>query len=404
MKFINSYSKKFVSDKNYDDMIHVSEEIHRKILNKSCLGNDMMGWFDINNDTKLIKEHSERISSSSDVVFVIGIGGSYLGARASIEFLNSKYKDKVYFLGFMLDPEYINNVFNKCEDKDIHVIVISKSGNTIEIKATLQIVIEYMKKKYKNNLKDKFTAITGNSGFLNSFAKENNWEILNIPKNIGGRYSVLTNVGLLPISIAGGDIDKILRGALKFREEFLNFDIKFYEYAILRNLFYKSNLYIELFCSFSSRMTYFIEWIKQLFGESEGKEDKGIFPSSLMFSTDLHSLGQFIQEGNKIIFETIFTCKKNQCDVSLDNKTEPILNFNSFNDINEKILQSVVIAHNEGNTPVNLLEIDEYSEEELGSLIFYFEVSCWISSLFLDVNPSNQPGVQKYKENLSKMN
>ena len=404
MKFIHSYSKRFVSDKNYDDMIHKSEKIHEKILSKSCLGCDMMGWFDINDDTKLIKEHSERISSSSDVIFVIGIGGSYLGARASIEFLNSKYKDKLYFLGFMLDPEYLNNIFHKCEDKNIHVIVISKSGNTIEIKATLQIVIEYMKKKYKNNLSDKFTVITGFSGFLNSFAKENNWKILHIPENVGGRYSVLTNVGLLPISIAGGNIDKLLRGALNFKEKFLNFDIKFYEYAILRNLFYKSNLYIELFCSFSSRMTYFIEWIKQLFGESEGKENKGIFPSSLTFSTDLHSLGQFIQEGNKILFETIFKCKDNQGDINLDNKSEPILKFNSLNDINEKILKSIIIAHNEGNTPVNLIEFDKYSEEELGALIFFFETSCWISSLFLNVNPSNQPGVQKYKENLSKIN
>ena len=399
MKFINLYSKKFISDEKYNKMHCESKKIHKSILNKSCLGNDMMGWFDINNDLNLIKEHTERILSSSDIVFVIGIGGSYLGARASIEFLNSIHKNKLYFLGFILDAEYLINIFKKFENKNIHVIVISKSGNTIEIKATLQIVIKYMK-KYTPNLKDKFTAITGSSGFLNKFAKENNWNILNIPDDVGGRYSVLTNVGLLPMSLAGINIEKVLEGALELKEDFLNFKSECCNYAIIRNLFYKSNLYVELFCSFSMRMTYFIEWIKQLFGESEGKENKGIFPSSSVFSTDLHSLGQFIQEGNKILFETIFTCKNNDYDIELENGSEPILKFSSINNINEKILSSIVKAHNEDDIPVNLIEFDRYSEKELGNMIFFFELSCWISSLFLNVNPSNQPGVQKYKENL----
>ena len=404
MKFIDLYSKRFISDDKYSEMTYQCEKIHESILNRSCLGNDMMGWFDINSDVHLIEEHTERILSSSDVVFVIGIGGSYLGARASIEFLNSINKNKIYFLGFILDAEYLKNTFEKLENKNIHVIVISKSGNTIEIKATLQIVIEYMRKKYKSNLKDKFTAVTGSSGFLNKFAKENNWNILSIPENVGGRYSVLTNVGLLPISLSGGNIKEILDGALELKNKFLNYESACYDYAIMRNLFYQSNLYVELFCSFSMRMTYFIEWIKQLFGESEGKANKGIFPSSCMFSTDLHSLGQFIQGGNKILFETIFTCKNNSYDINLENKGEPILKFNSINDINKKILNSIVKAHNDDNIPVNLIEFDKYSEKELGNLIFFFELSCWISSLFFNVNPSNQPGVQKYKENLLNLN
>lgn len=401
MKFLDTYVKKFISDEKYNDVFLKANKIQNDTLNKTCLGKDMMGWFDLETNIEQLKEHAKKINDSSDVVLVIGIGGSYLGALASIKFLRPSNEKKVFFLGFSLDPEYFENIFEVCNNKNVHVIVISKSGNTIEIKATLQIVLDYMKKKYGLHLKDKFTIVSGYSGFLRSFAKENEWKIFDIPENVGGRYSVLTNVGLLPIIVSGADASEIIEGALYSKKQFENIKSDSYRYAILRNILFELNFNVELFCSFSHRLGAFVEWIKQLFAESEGKNGKGIFPSSSLFSTDLHSIGQFVQEGNKILFETILVCKNNKKDIILKNKNEPILKFDSLNEINNKILNAVSRAHNEGGVPVNIIEFDEYSEFELGNLLFFFETSCWISSNLFGVDPSNQPGVQKYKSILN---
>ncbi len=399
MRFIDTYVKKFISEKEYENMLVKAEEVHKKISNRTCLGNNMMKWFDLDSELKELKEHAEKINSSSDVVLVIGIGGSYLGAFSAIKFLRRVNESKVVFTGFCLDPEYLRDVLNSCEGKKVHVIVISKSGNTIEMRATLQIILSYMRRRYGSDLKDKFTAVTGLSGFLRSFAKENEWKIFDISEEFCGRYSVLSNVGLLPILISGADAEKMFEGARYAKEKFNNVENDCYRYTIIRSILSsKLNLSVELFGMFSLRLDSFAEWLKQLFAESEGKERRGIFPSSSLFSTDLHSIGQFVQEGKRILFETILLCKNNDIDIQLKNDIEPKLNFDSLNSMNKKVMEAILFAHNGGDVPINVIEFEEYSEFELGCLFFFFELSCWISCNLMNIDPSTQPGVQKYKE------
>ncbi len=401
MKFIDNYVQKFVQEdyKNFESEIF---RIDKLLKNKTCVGNNMLGWQDLNVNFKKIKNVAENINSNSDCILIIGIGGSYLGAKMAIDFLNPVNKNKIYFIGHNLDSEHLNNILNKIQDRKIHAIIISKSGNTIEIKATLDIIFNFIRKKNKQNLHKCFTVVTGKNGFLRNFAEINNWQILDIPDNIGGRFSVLTNVGLLPIAISGADIEKIISGAKEIKkniENSSNSNYNYcYKYAIIRNALYKKKFMIELFSSFSSRMISFIEWLKQLFGESEGKDNKGLFPTSVFFSTDLHSLGQFIQEGSKILFETIFFVKNLKLDLKLSDKFENYDNYKSFNEINRKIFESVVLAHHDGKVPCNIMEIEEFSELELGRLIYFFEFSCALSALMLGVNPFNQPGVEVYKK------
>ncbi|MBO6127025.1 MAG: glucose-6-phosphate isomerase [Clostridia bacterium] len=401
MKFIDDYVKKFIQ-KDYKNFESEIFKIDKLLKNKTCIGNNMLGWQDLDTNLDYIKNIAENINSNSDFILIIGIGGSYLGAKMAIDFLNPVNKNKIYFIGHNLDSEYLNNILNKIQDKKIHVIVISKSGNTIEIKAVLDIIINFIKKKYNKNINKYFTAVTGKQGFLRNFAQINNWQILDIPENIGGRFSVLTNVGLLPIAISGADIKKIILGAQEIKKNIENSNNNnynyCYNYAIIRNILYKKNLKIELFSSFSTRMLSFMEWLKQLFGESEGKDNKGIFPASVFFSTDLHSLGQFIQEGSKILFETMFFVKNLKYNLKLSDKFENYDNYKSFNEINKKIFESILIAHNNGQVPCNIIEIDEFSELELGRLIYFFEFSCALSALMLGVNPFNQPGVELYKK------
>ena len=394
MKLIDNYVKKFVQ-KDYEFFESKVLKANELLKNKSCVGNEMLGWQDLSVDLEYIKNIAEDINSKSDCVLIVGIGGSYLGAKMAIDFLNPDNKNKIYFIGFNLDPEYLNNILEKTQDKKVHVVVISKSGNTIEIKATLDIVINFIKKKHKQDLHKYFTAITGKKGFLRNFAETNNWQILDVPENVGGRFSVLTSVGLLPIALAGSDIKKIIFGAKEMQKNLENLSSDCHKYAVIRNILYKNCLKIELFASFSNRMLSFMEWLKQLFGESEGKERKGLFPASVLFSTDLHSLGQFIQEGSKILFETIFFVKNLKYDLKLSSEFE---NYKNFNEINEKIFNSTVLAHCRGSIPCNIIEIEEFSEFELGRLIYFFEFYCALSALILGVNPFNQPGVEIYKK------
>ena len=394
MRLIDNYVKNFVQ-KDYEIFEPKVLKADELLKSKSCVGSEMLGWQDLSADLEYIKNITEDINSKSDCVLIIGIGGSYLGAKMAIDFLSPAYKNKIYFIGFNLDSEYLNNILKKIKDKKIHVLVISKSGNTIEIKATLDIVINFIKKKYNQDLHKYFTAITGKKGFLRNFAENNNWQILDIPENVGGRFSVLTNVGLLPIALAGADIKKIILGAKEMQKNLENLSSYCHKYAVIRNVLYKNGLKIELFASFNTRMLSFMEWLKQLFGESEGKEGKGLFPASVLFSTDLHSLGQFIQEGSKILFETIFFVKNLKCNLKL---SEDFKNYKSINEINSKIFKSTVLAHYKGEVPCNIIEIEEFSEFELGRLIYFFEFSCALSSLMLGVNPFNQPGVEVYKK------
>ena len=397
MKFSDKYSFEFIK--------LLEESLKEKVIkssclidNKECLGNEMLGWQNLDHDLEYVKRVTEEIWSSSDCVIVIGIGGSYLGSKMAIDFLSPINKSNIYFLGFNLDSEYILDVLEKCKSKSVHVVVVSKSGNTVEIKSTLDIVFDFMKKKYNGKMKNRFTSITGKSGYLREFSEEHGFRILDIPTDVGGRYSVLTNAGLLPISLAGGNIDEIMNGARKMKDEISSSFGSSHKYALIRNALYQIGFKIEIFCSFSMRMLSAMEWLKQLFGESEGKDSKGLFPASALFSTDLHSLGQFIQEGSKILFESIIFCedKKNELIIS-ENVRDERLCGNSLDFVNEKIYDSVIKAHNKGGIPCNLFTIEKFSEEELGKFIYFFEYSCALSAVTLGVNPFNQPGVESYK-------
>lgn len=399
MIFIDKYSKKFI-EKSYD--LYKDKIINcDKLLNtKKCLGSEMLGWMDLNMDLNLIRSVAKSIRDSADCILVIGIGGSYLGAKMAIDFLSPGDKEKVHFIGINLDAENLMNILDKSKQKSVHVIVISKSGNTIEIKSTLDIVISFMRKKY-SNIKQKFTVITGKSGYLREYAEQNSWRILNIPENVGGRFSVLTNVGLLPMCISGIKIENVILGALDMKKKSQNVLSDCHKYALIRNSLYSLGFKIELFSSFSMRLLSAMEWIKQLFGESEGKDSKGIFPASALFSTDLHSLGQFIQEGSKILFETIILCQnKNKNLIISDDISDTRLKNKSFSELNKRIFESTVKAHYSGGVPCNILNFDEFTEENLGKFIYFFEKSCAISAICLGVNPFNQPGVEIYKKNI----
>ena len=402
MNFVDKYSIKFI-EKIYDVCAEKIFKIDREIKNRTCLGNEMLGWQDLDKNVNLsqINEISNQIRESADAVFVIGIGGSYLGAKMAIDFLRPNCRDKIFFLGQNLDSDYIDDIFKKCENKSVYVLVISKSGNTLEIKATLDIVMQFMSRKYGNEMNKRFLSITGKSGYLRDLSVERNWKILNIPQNVGGRFSVLTSVGLLPIAISGANIENLLDGAELMKNQLDNLTSDCHRYAVARSALYKIGFKVELFSSFSVRMISAMEWLKQLFGESEGKDGKGLFPSSAFFSTDLHSLGQFIQEGSKILFETIIFCENTEKNMKISsNIKDDFLKNKTLSYINKKILDSVLISHSSGGVPCNLITLDEFSEKELGKFIYFFEYACSLSALFLKVNPFNQPGVEIYKKNI----
>jgi len=400
MYLLDKYSLKFINN-IYDEFEKKILDSDRLLKDKKCQGNEMLGWQSLNPDLSNINKVADHIMSSSDCVIVIGIGGSYLGSKMAIDFVNPVHKKNVYFLGYNLDSEYVSGVLQECEDKSVHVIVVSKSGNTVEIKVTLDIVLKFMKKKY-NDIKDKFTSVTGKSGYLRALSDHYGWKTLDIPDDVGGRFSVLTNAGLLPIAVSGANIEQILNGAIEMQNNSLSF-CDCHKYALIRNALYLLGFKIELFSCFSFRLISAIEWIKQLFGESEGKNNRGIFPSYAFFSTDLHSLGQFIQEGSEVLFESIIFCdsKSDKLTVS-DDFVDEKLRGSSFDNLNDKILKSILNAHCEGGVPCNLMKIKDFSEYSLGKFIYFFEFSCAISAITLGVNPFNQPGVEVYKKFLSR--
>lgn len=394
MKFIDRYIKKTFK-KDFDLTYPKVLDICEQLKNKSCIGNEMLGWQDLNADLKYIKTVSEEINSNADYILIIGIGGSYLGARMATDFLNPINKKKIFFIGYNLDSEYLLNILDICQESRVHVVVVSKSGNTIEIKATLDVIMDFMQKKYPENLHKHFTAITGKKGFLKTFSQTNNWKILDIPENVGGRFSVLTNAGLLPIAISGANIEKIIEGALEIKQNLEESTNNCQKYATIRNILYNNGFKIELFSSFNLRLVSLLEWLKQLFGESEGKNGKGLFPASVIFSTDLHSLGQFIQEGSKVLFETMIFVKNPGINLELSGRFGT---YKSFGEINKKIFDSSLTAHCSGDVSCNVIEIEEFSEREIGRLVYFFEFSCALSALTLGVNPFNQPGVEIYKK------
>ena len=421
LKLNTKYLKNYINDNELKAMTSQVEAAHNQLINRDGLGNDFLGWIDLpeNYDKEefaRIKAAAKRINDMADILIVIGIGGSYLGARAAIELLQSPFynnlkKDTadIYFVGNNISPTYLNEIISICDGKDIAVNVISKSGTTTEPALAFRVFKDMLEKKYgKEEAKNRIFATTDAAkGTLKELSNTEGYETFVIADDIGGRFSVLTAVGLLPIAVAGCNIDAIMEGAAKARENFAentpNNDC--YNYAAIRNILSRKNRAVEMLVSYDPSFTMMAEWFKQLFGESEGKDDKGIFPTAATFSTDLHSLGQFIQDGSKIIFETVVDIKKPKKDFFLENDEANLdgLNFltnQNMSVVNRKALEGTILAHTEGGVPNIVLELDAIDEENFGYMVYFFEKACAISGYMLGVNPFDQPGVESYKKNM----
>ena len=425
IKFKDGYAAEFLAEDDYAGIkAHVSAA-HKMLEDRTGLGNDFLGWVDlpVNYDKEefaRIKKSAEKIISDTDVFIVIGIGGSYLGARAAIEFLKSPYYNNltkktpdIYFAGNSISGSAIQDLINICEGKRVSVNVISKSGTTTEPAIAFRIFREYLENRYGHEeaVKRIYCTTDKARGTLKQLADEQGYESFVVPDDVGGRFSVLTAVGLLPIAVAGADIDALMKGAALAREEYAIDDIEkndCYKYAALRNCFYRKGKAIELLVSYEPRFTMMSEWFKQLYGESEGKDGKGLFPASVTFSTDLHSMGQYIQDGRRILFETVVTIGDCGSDTVIkeDEKNGDGLNFlagKPMSFVNQKAFEGTVLAHTDGGVPNLVIEVQKADEEDLGRLIYFFEKACAISGYMLGVNPFNQPGVEDYKKNMFAM-
>ena len=422
VKLNDKYLSQFLGENEYKGIAPAVKAAHETLASRSGLGNDFLGWVNLPTDYDKeefarIKKAAEKIKSDSKVLIVIGIGGSYLGARAAIEALkstlyNSLKKDtpEIYFIGNSISPTYLNEVVSLVEGRDFSVNVISKSGTTAEPALAFRVFRELLEERYgAEGAKSRIYATTDKArGTLKELSDRNGYETFVIPDDVGGRYSVLTAVGLLPIACAGCDIDALMKGA-KYAQDNLNDpDLEkndCYKYAAIRNILYRKGFKAEMLVAYENSFAMMNEWFKQLYGESEGKDKKGIYPTSATFSTDLHSLGQFIQDGSKILFETVIQFEKPQKDFFLkdDPENNDGLNFLSGQNmsvVNRKAFEGTVLAHTEGGTPNTVLEIPQLNEYELGYLIYFFEKACAISGYLLGVNPFDQPGVESYKKNM----
>ena len=421
LKLNTKYLEGFVGK---DEMTGIKAQVMtaaKMLHDKSGLGSDFLGWLDLptNYDKEefaRIKAAAKKIQAQSDILIVIGIGGSYLGARAAIELLKSPFynnmkKDTpdIYYVGNNINPTYLNEVLSICEGKDISVNVISKSGTTTEPALAFRVFKKLVEDKYgKEGAKERIYATTDKAkGTLKELSDTEGYETFVVPDDVGGRFSVLTAVGLLPIAAAGCDIDKLMEGAAKaqkaYEADFEENDC--YKYAALRNILYRKGKSTELLVSYDPSFAMMSEWYKQLFGESEGKDNKGIFPASVVFSTDLHSMGQYIQEGTRLMFETVVDIKTPKQDFYLEDDAENLdgLNFltgQNMSVVNRKAFEGTILAHTEGGVPNMIIELDDTTEESLGCLIYFFEKACAVSGYLLGVNPFNQPGVESYKANM----
>ena len=420
VKLNTNYLASFVAEHELEGIKAAVSAAHKTLTERNGLGNDFLGWIDLpvdydKEEFARIKAAAERIKQKADVLIVIGIGGSYLGARAAIEMLKSPFynnlkKDTpdIYFVGNNISPTYLAEVLSICEGKDICVNIISKSGTTTEPALAFRVFKKLLEEKYgKEEAKTRIFATTDKAkGTLKELSDAEGYETFVVPDDVGGRFSVLTAVGLLPIACAGCDIDKLMQGAQKGREKFSADDGNdCYKYAALRNILYRKGKSVEMLVTYDPSFTMMSEWWKQLFGESEGKDQKGIFPASVTFSTDLHSLGQFIQDGSRIMFETVVDFKIPKKDLFLENDAENLdgLNFltnQNMSVVNRRAFEGTVLAHTEGGVPNMIVEVDALDEENLGELIYFFEKACAISGYMLGVNPFNQPGVESYKKNM----
>ena len=404
--------------KDYQESV---DRLHQQLMNKECLGNDYVGWVEWPNtydqeEFARIKQTAARMREMCDVFVVCGIGGSYLGARAAIEMINGLYANKkpeIIFIGNTFSSTYIAQVMEYIKDKEVCVNVISKSGTTTETSLAFRLLKQFMDEKYKEQAKERIVATTDKArGVLKAVADQEGYETFVIPDDIGGRYSVITPVGLLPIAVAGIDIDAIMSGLKKAYEDLADSDLDHnaaYAYAVCRRILQNQGYDVEMLVSYELQMSMIAEWWKQLFGESEGKEGKGILPDSATFSTDLHSLGQFVQEGKKVLFETALRIDRPTLDITFPSDAQNLDQMNylsgkSVDWVNKMAAQGTLEAHvNTGGVPNLILTLKDMSAESFGYMCYFFFRACAMTVLLLDVNPFNQPGVEVYKKNMFRL-
>ncbi|MDD6479277.1 MAG: glucose-6-phosphate isomerase [Oscillospiraceae bacterium] len=422
LKFNSSYAKDFIRENDIEGLKSQVLAAHNLLENKNGLGSDFLGWVDlpVNYDKEefaRIKAAAEKIKKDTDILIVIGIGGSYLGARAAIEFLKGPYYNnlcdgvpEIYFSGNSISGSNLSDLIKMCEGKRVSVNIISKSGTTTEPAIAFRVFRKMLEERYgEKEAASRIYCTTDKArGTLKKLADEKGYECFVVPDDVGGRFSVLTAVGLLPIAVAGADIDKLMAGAADAMKDYSNPDVcsnDCYMYAALRNAFYNKGKAIELLVSYEPRFTMMSEWFKQLFGESEGKDNKGLFPASVTFSTDLHSMGQYVQDGRRLMFETVVNIEDNNSDVIIEKEENDgdglnFLSGKSLSFVNKKAFEGTVLAHTDGGVPNLVITLDKASEEDLGRLIYFFERACAISGYMLGVNPFDQPGVESYKKNM----
>lgn len=416
-----------MSGLSIEDFQVVSDKIeraHKTLQNKSGLGNDYIGWLDYpdnydKDEFEKIKQCAKRIQKNSDVLLVIGIGGSYLGAKAALSALTHTYYNElpkskrktpaIYFIGNDLSGTHLSHLLEIIEDKDISINVISKSGTTTEPAIAFRVLKNYLEEKYKEKAKDRIYVTTDKKrGALKTLAEKEGYETFVIPDDVGGRYSIFTPVGLLPIATAGISIDEMMKGAIDGRTQYDNRNLKHnpcYQYAVARNILLKEGKTVELLVNYEPNLSYISEWWKQLYGESEGKDGKGIYPSSAQFTTDLHSMGQYVQGGQRMLFETVLNIQKTENDIEIKEDKLNLDNLNYLKGkkmdwVNKRAFEGTLLAHVDGYVPNIIINIPELTPYFFGKLIYLFMKACGLSGYILDVNPFDQPGVEEYKKNM----
>lgn len=425
VKFDYSKASCFISEAEVESMKKIVTDAKEVLTSRTGAGNDFLGWLDlpVNYDKEefaRIKAAAEKIKGDSEVLIVIGIGGSYLGARAAIEFLRHNFYNtvskeirktpEIYFVGNSISSTYIKHLIDVIGDRDYSVNVISKSGTTTEPAIAFRIFKEMMEKKYgKAEAAKRIYATTDKArGALKVLASEEGYETFVVPDDVGGRFSVLTAVGLLPIAVSGTDIDKLMAGAAAGRKRALENDFEendALQYAAIRNILLRKGKTVEVLANYEPSLHYVSEWWKQLYGESEGKDQKGIFPASVDLTTDLHSMGQFIQDGSRIMFETVLNVEESQCELTIEAAEADLDGLNylagkTVDFVNKSAMNGTILAHTDGNVPNLRIDIPRQDEESLGELFYFFEFACGVSGYVLGVNPFNQPGVESYKRNM----
>ena len=420
VKYNGKHLAKFIRPEEYDTIFPQVELAHQQLESRSGAGNDFLGWLDlpVNYDKEefaRIKEAAKKIREDSDVLLVAGIGGSYLGARAVVEAVKGLYHNdtedglKIYFCGNTISPTYLNDIIKVTKGKRFSINVISKSGTTTETALAFRVLRKLLEDSVGPEEANKRIYATTDraKGTLKQLADAQGWPTFVVPDDVGGRYSVLTAVGLLPIACAGIDIDALMKGAADAREAYsvCSKDNDAYRYAMTRNILYRKGKVVETLAAFEPDFTMMNEWYKQLFGESEGKDQKGLMPTSCIFSNDLHSMGQFLQDGSRTMFETYVDIKNTREDFYI----EPLegnfdgLNFladQNMSVVNRKAMEGTILAHNDGGVPIGVIEVDSLDAYNVGYLIYFFWKACAVSGYLLSVNPFDQPGVESYKKNM----